>query len=98
MHNRLAIGSILDLSEDDAYSCNRSLHQRTRDRLLLCRFDTQEGNILLRFDVASLVRGSPSREASARALLARLLVKYYLRTLHGDGFAQARDVHKGLQK
>jgi len=30
-------------------------------------------------------RGSPGREASARALLARSLMKHYLRTLHGDG-------------
>ena len=39
----------------------------------------------LRFDLASYVRGSPGREASARALLARSLIKHYLRTLHGDG-------------
>jgi hypothetical protein len=32
----------------------------------------------------SYVRGFPSREASARALLARSLIKHYLRTLQGD--------------
>ena len=30
----------------------------------------------MRFDVASYVRGSPGREASARALLARSLMKH----------------------
>ena len=94
MHSRLAIGSILDLSDNDAYSCDHSLHQRIRDRLLLCRFDTQEGIIPLRFDVASLVRGSPGREASAGALLARLLVKYYLGTLHGCWSAKGLNVRK----
>jgi hypothetical protein len=38
----------------------------------------------LRFDLASYVRGSPGEEDSARALLARSLMKHYLRTLHGD--------------
>jgi hypothetical protein len=32
----------------------------------------------LRFDVASYVRGSPSKEASTRALLARSLIRHYL--------------------
>lgn len=42
-------------------------------------------NLTLRFDVASYVRGSPSREASGGALLARSLVRHNLCTLHGDG-------------
>ena len=39
----------------------------------------------LRFDVASCVRGSPGREASARALLARSLIRHYFRTMEMDG-------------
>jgi hypothetical protein len=36
------------------------------------------------FDIVLYVRGSPSREASVRALLARSLIRHYLRTLHKD--------------
>jgi len=38
---------------------------------------------LLRLDMVSYVRGSPGREASARALLARSLIRHYLRTEGG---------------
>ena len=43
MHDCAIVWGIFDLAEHDAHSRNHGLHQRGRDRLLLCGFDTQEG-------------------------------------------------------
>ncbi len=61
-----------------------------------------KGTTPLRFDVASYVRGSPGREGSARALLARSLIqnRHCLRNLHRDrdGIGTTKTLRGGSER